>query len=233
MFELQPVLDAIVSLADEYTALAAIVTSTIAAWVLYGLLGTRYLDADDDFIERLRATLIPFLQRYALRSESLYVETRCRPREYVGYTTRTTDDVERTLQDSGFLRQPLASLHVDPDGREEVGSWSRPRRPLLPVEALARPLPAVGGILGRFVKSLDVILALRQTHVMLFVETVENGADRVHLFAHAEPNPVNPLVAYRHYRGRGFRPAPVMARRTLTAAGLDITPAGDWSHRHN
>lgn len=222
MFERQPLLDSVVSFVADNTRVSAIAVSTTVAWVVYGLLGKRYLGADDDFVEAIRAALIPVLQGYVSDRPSLFVESPSTPREYAGYTRHSTDEVERRLVEAGFLRQPLASLHVDPDGREEVGSWSRPRGPLLPVEAIARRLPATGGVLGRFVKSLDVILARRQTHVVLFVESRDDAPDLVHLFAHDEPNPVNPLTAYAHYRARGFRPAPDMARRELADADLRL-----------
>ena len=48
----------------------------------------------------------------------------------------------------------------------------------------------------------DALLARRQTHVMLF-----EADDGVDIYAHEEPNALNPLTAWRHYRGRGYDPA--------------------------
>jgi len=48
----------------------------------------------------------------------------------------------------------------------------------------------------------DALLARRQTHVILF-----EADDGVDIYAHEEPNALNPLTAWRHYRGRGYDPA--------------------------
>jgi len=46
------------------------------------------------------------------------------------------------------------------------------------------------------------LLARRQTHVIVF--EADNGVD---IYAHGEPNAINPLTAWKHYRGRGYDPA--------------------------
>ena len=65
------------------------------------------------------------------------------------------------------------------------------------------------------------LLARRQTHVILF--EADNGVD---IYAHEEPNALNPLTAWRHYRGVGYDPAAGVA---TVRAWLVMSDLWEWS----
>lgn len=211
--------DPVVQFASQHTAISAAIVAFVASWVLYGVLGKRALGADDDYWERIRAWVIPVLARLA-DARGLYVNTKMGRAELAGYVDMTEEQFERKLQDAGFLRQPLASMHRNVRGWKEDGSWSRTHGIMFPVARIVDVVPVAGGPVRRFVTALDTILARRQTHIVYF--TQQNGDEtRIWVYCHDEPNPINPLTAFQHYTGRGFRAAPQMARQAL--ATVDVT----------
>lgn len=198
----------------------AVLVAVTSAFIVYGVLGRRFLGAEADFWETLRATTITYLSKFAKRS-SLYVSTQTTMAEYAGETEMSEDSFERALQEAGFLRQPLASLHRNERNWSEDGSWAKPRGFIIPFRRLADSIPICGSIMRRLVTSLDSILAMRQTHVIFYTR---RDSDRciIYVYAHDEPNPMNPLTAASHYAGNGFKPAPEMARKELQAVGVRL-----------
>lgn len=208
-------------------AVAAPTVAFLAAYVLYGLLGKRLLGTDDDFWPRLRRPALRALHRLGQRY-GLYAVTTTHPPEVAGHARMDLGALERRLERAGYLRQPLSSLHETPSGQPEAGSWARPLAPWLPVEPLVRALPVVGGSLGRFVRALDDVLALRQRNVVLhIVGETPGGVDIVAVSAHDEPNPLNPLTALAHYRGTGLQPSPAAVMRDLRQVSVKLTLTGD------
>lgn len=212
------ILRPVVDFAASHTEITAIAVAFASSWFLYGVLGKRALGADDDYWEAIRAIVIPLLTK-AAQSRGLYVNTRVTNDEYVGFVKMGEDEFERRLQEAGFLRMPLASLHRNPDGWIEDGSWSKAHGYGWPVGKILEVVPIGGPIVRRFLSSLDTILALRQTHIITFTRE-EGGEQYIHVYSHEEPNPINPLTAFQHYTSVGFRAAPEMARRELETTGI-------------
>jgi len=61
----------------------------------------------------------------------------------------------------------------------------------------------IGQILGRFLAATGDVFARRQLHITIYTEEREGGT-RLHLYAHDEPNSLNPLTAWRHYVGKSW-----------------------------
>jgi len=218
------ILDAIARFiaSNEPTAAAAFVA--IAAFVLYGVLGRRYLGADDDFWTPVRRRVLPKLDELGTGA-GLYAESQRNTwREYAG--TAYVDDVdtfERHLEAMGYLRNPVAAYKYAPVGWKSNGSWARRfgymdgagRRLMGAFQGIRIPGPNwATTVLGRLLVGLSDILALRQRHLFFFARPAKDSIDAdmaIHVFAHDEPNSVNPLTAWAHYRG-----------------GVDGQPGGDW-----
>ena len=136
------------------------------------------------FWNPLRRVLVPVLDAVASRhlddrtgGAISYAQYELDNSEHVGRVEASVGEFERELYDGGFKRLPLAALKSLPDGRIERGSWAR----------------------------RDGLLAERQTHVMLFESpVVDSGVD---VYAHEEPNAINPATAWKHYQGIGYSPS--------------------------
>lgn len=214
--------------AADNTWLAATLVSTAAAYVLYIGLGPRHLGPDDDYWPVLRNRVVPWLDGIA-RRYGLYAETQSTHAEFAGRVSLEVDAVERALWDAGYHRQPLASLHESPDGRLEHGSWAKFYGPFHPASRWLRRLPVVGGLSSRVLRNLDNVLALKQTHAVLYSGMDASGR-YVDVYAHTEWNPLNPLGAALHYAGRGLSPAPARVREDLEAVGVDVAIPAKVGH---
>lgn len=160
-------------------AAAAVAVISLAAYIyapawLFG--------SNARFWNPLRRILVPALDHLldtrgdelGLPDDINYVEYELARSEYAARAETTVNDVGEALAEAGFRRMPLAALKSLPDGRVERASWAR----------------------------RDSLLASTQTHVMLF--DAPPGTPGVELYAHVEPNALNPLRAWAHYRGRGY-----------------------------
>lgn len=220
------IVDVLATFAAEHTAVSAAIVAWVFSWILYGFLGKQYLGADDDYWETIRARLLPIIDTIGKRY-GLYAETTTPRHEYAGFVTMPEDVFEKRLREAKYLRQPLASLHRNERGWKEDGSWGRPHGVLFPVALLLSKLPAVGGIPGRFLRAADTIFARRQTHIVFYTEQREDET-RIHVYCHDEANPLNPFTAFLHYTAVGFRAAPELAQKHLSAVGVPLhTPGGD------
>jgi hypothetical protein len=218
------VVDTLVPLIRDNLELSAAVVAWVASWILYGFLGKRHLGADDDYWEAIRARLLPVIDTIGQRY-GLYAETRVTRREYAGYVEMGEEVFEEKLRDAGYLRQPLASMHVNSLGWKEDGSWARAHGLMFPVALLVARIPAVGGPIGRFVSALDTIASTRQTHIMNYTERLGDGRVRTHIYCHDEANPVNPVFAFAHYTAIGWRASPDLAVKHLETVGVDVVEA--------
>jgi len=221
---LQPVLEW-AFMNPQYSAPVAVL---LASYILYGVLGKKYLGADDDYWETIRARLIPLISTIAKRSGG-YVYTVANDDEYAGFVKMEPDEFERRLEDAEYLRQVVASLHQN-EGQVEDGSWAKMYGPLYPVERIGAFLsrgkylrvPVLGPSLRRFTKALNTILAAKQRHVFFYVEETDNGT-RIHVYGHDEWNPINPFTAFLHYTGGGaFTPSPARVRRDLEDVDVEL-----------
>ena len=142
---------------------------------------------DAKFWNPLRRVIVPLLDRVAkthgndlgLPDDLDYTAYELARSEFAAQVDATAYEVGEALAAAGYRRMPLAALKTLPDGRVERASWAW----------------------------RDSLLASTQTHVMIF-EAPPNrgGASTVEVYAHVEPNALNPLRAWAHYRGRGYDP---------------------------
>lgn len=204
-----------------------------AAWVLYGVLGKGLLGADDDFWNQIRRAVLPTLDRIASVAPGFYARSRNERASLACIVTGDVDSVERDLMAQDFTRNPVASLKTNPAGWTEDASWARRyKSPRWAGTRLRRWADGVGriawplGVVGRLVQAVGDIVALRQVHATLYRDHDAPTA-RTLVYAHDEPNALNPLVAWRHYRGTdidthdGIR----AVRKALRRADADlITP---------
>jgi hypothetical protein len=139
---------------------------------------------DAKFWNPLRRVIVPLLDRIAkthgdelgLPDDLDYAAYELAQSEFAAQVEAGVDDVGEALAESGYTRMPLAALKSLPDGRIERASWAR----------------------------RDGLLASTQTHVMIF--EAPPASTGVEIYAHTEPNALNPLRAWAHYRGRGYDP---------------------------
>jgi hypothetical protein len=187
--------------------IAAPAAALLVSWLLYGILGKRFLGADDDFWPALRNRLLPVLDRLGATS-GLYVKHQQSQREFVGIVAMDEEAFERELEDAGFYRNPLAAVKRSPSGWKSDGSWARRYGRIRGLGELLRSVDVpvaglIGSMLGRFLAATGDVFARRQLHITIYTEEREGGT-RIHLFAHDEPNSLNPLTAWRHYVGKAW-----------------------------
>lgn len=202
---LNPVIDVIAS--NE--RIAAAVVAGLAAILLYGILGRRFLGADARFWTSLRRWALPRLDAFGSKT-GLYAEGSSNWNEYAGTLyAPSLAEVERHLEGLGYLRNPLAAYKTAPDGRQSVGSWAKR---FGYIDGTGRTLKALGDapdlipgtgfverLLGNLLIGISDILALRQRHPTLYVRDWGSGV-AVDVFVHDEPNSINPITAFQHYR---------------------------------
>lgn len=235
------IIDALAVLIWNNLELAAPIAAFVLYVGLYGVAGKRRLGADDDYWPRVRRTVLPVLDALGA-SAGLKATTRSRADEYLGYyeqdlTALTGDDdaidpFERQLERMTYLRNPAAALKRSPAGWKSDGSWARRYGVMMGVGDALRalgenrqPVPVdprwLAAILGRLLQGLGDMLALRQVHLTLYIERREADAvARIHVFAHDEPNALNPATALQHYLG-----VTQSARKGVRKAAADFAEA--------
>lgn len=153
------------------------------------------------FWNPLRRLLLPVVDRIAKRHISAvsggevdYAEYELGNAEYVGRVEASGRELEAEIYRLGYIRMVLAALKTLKDGRVERGSWAK----------------------------RDGWLARRQTHLIYF--PTPPGVDGVDVYAHEEPNAVNPLTAWAHYTAKGYDPAAGVetVRATLYESDLPL-----------
>ena len=172
------------SLTDTQIAQLAASAVAMIALLVYIRAPPWLFGPDARFWNPLRRLLVPLLDRIAkthgdelgLPDDLDYAAYELARSEFAARVEAGVDDVGEALANAGYRRMPLAALKTLPDGRIERASWAR----------------------------RDGLLASTQTHVMLF--EAPPGTTGVEIYAHVEPNALNPLQAWGHYRGRGYDP---------------------------
>jgi hypothetical protein len=231
---------AVVQILAAHPHAAAATVSWAASALLYGVLGRRYLTADDDFWPRLRRVLLPVLDRLAQGTPGLYATATTLDSEIVGFAVvDDVDSFERTLEAAGFTRNPLASYKTL-DGLQSDGSWAdrygTVAAGLLTSGRLLRlvhertsermsSVTWVSEVLGRLSEASGEIFARRQLHCWFFA--VEIGDHTVVLLAaHDEFNSLNPVTAFPHLSGVQMR-----RREGVTDLRERLDDEGEAIHR--
>lgn len=175
---------------DEF----GIVLGGITLVLAYLYVGKAFVGPDDNYWGPLRRTLLPHLDRI-LHEHGGYAVNKARGEEFVGVVDEPPERVERYLYRSGYLWNFAAGLKTNPDDRVEYSSWAK-RRVQRP--RLRRVLDALGGVpvLGVAPEIIESIVAWRQVHPSLFA--IDGGA-KTEVYAHEEPNAINPLLFIAHY----------------------------------
>lgn len=171
-----------------------IILGGLVLLAVYYWAGRRRLGPDDDWWSPLRRTVLPLLDRVLERAGG-YATSRLPRSQQVAIANATPERVERALWKQGYQWNFAASLKRDPGGRVEYSSWAKRqlRQPQLRrVFAALEGLPVLGGP----VELLEGALARRQVHAMLF----DTPAGTT-VYAHEEPNALNPLLFVSHYLG--------------------------------
>ena len=199
--------EVITDLIADNLKIAAPLAALLVSWLLYGILGKRVLGADDDYWPRIRNRLPPLLDRLGAMS-GLYAKHQQSEREFVGIVAMDEEAFERELEDAGFHRNPLAAVKRSPSGWKSDGSWARRYGRIRGLGEVLRSADVpvaglVGQMLGRFLAATGDVFARRQLHITIYTEEREGGT-RLHLYAHDEPNSLNPLTAWRHYVGEAW-----------------------------
>lgn len=173
-------------IAANQSQIAAVVAGA-SALLLYGVIGRRWLGADDTWWNALRRTLLPWLDE-RLENTDIYASYELRPREFVGTVDLSVAEVNEELERMGFDRNPIAAMKYAPDGRPERASWA------------LRDLPEYFDDLPPLAQSAVAALQEDQLHVMLF--TRPDG--RTDIAVHHEVSSINPRKAADHYEGDGY-----------------------------
>jgi len=199
----EPITDLIANNLEIAAPLAALFVS----WILYGILGKRFLGADDDYWPAIRNRLLPLLDRLGATS-GLYAKHQQSKAEFVGIVAMDEEAFEVELEDAGFYRNPLAAVKRSPSGWKSDGSWARRYGRIRGLGEFLRSIDVpfaglIGRMLGRFLAATGDVFARRQLHVTIYTEQ-RDGSTRLHLYAHDEPNSLNPLTAWRHYVGKAW-----------------------------
>ena len=187
--------------------IAAPLAALFVSWILYGVLGKRVLGADDDYWPMLRNLVLPVLDKLGATS-GLYAQGEVIQEEFVGVVHMPEDEFEQHLEDAGFYRNPLSAVKRSPNGWKSDGSWARRYGRLRWLSDALRSIDvpiagALGRMLGRFLQASGDILARRQTDVTMFTQD-RGDTPFIWVFAHDEPNSLNPLTAWRHYLAKSW-----------------------------
>jgi len=228
--------DRLLNLMASHPKVAAFFAAFLASWVLYGVLGKRLLGADNDFWPVLRSTLLPYLDSLAAGFPGFYAESHSPPADFVGIVSRDLDQLERDLEDLGYLRNPMAAYKTSPKGWQSDGSWARRYGTIQKAGDWLRKSDPSGGLLlrllrgqpirsllGRFCQAAGDILATRQVHITLYEDP--DVDDAVWVYAHDEPNSLNPITAWAHYRGMSQKSSEraTTVRNELESADLALS----------
>lgn len=184
----------------EVTSLqvAGIVSAGGVLLGLYYYAGTRALGPDDDYWGPIRRWILPRLDA-VLERYGGYATNQAPPDQLVGTVAAAPEDVEQYLYEQEYLWNFAAGLKTDPAGRTEYSSWAKRQVRQPQLRALLDRLENVR-VFGRRVALLEATIARRQVHATLFDL---DGSTSV--YAHEEPNAVNPLMFVTHYLGGRVR----------------------------
>jgi hypothetical protein len=164
--------------------------------LLYLYLGLSYFGADDDYWTPLRHAVLPHVDRVLGNClDGGYATSTQSAREYAATVQLTVDELEVVLEEHGGLRNIWAASMENQDGQKSAGTWTFRRVKLPVLRALLNALEKVP-LAADVLIIAEEIVAMRQVHLRLY----ERDDGTVDILAHEEPNSINPLTGYAHYR---------------------------------
>lgn len=224
-------LDPIMQFAAANPRLSAGVVALVASWVLYGVLGKRYLGADDDFWPRIRNTVLPILDQIGHRY-GFYAEGESTSAEFAGIVDMGEEQFEQAMVKAGYYRNPLAAVKDSPQGWDSDGSWAKRTGKIRGIGDRLRNygishIPFLETYLARFIQAAGDILAIYQIHLTIYTRQRQDGTQQVFVYAHHEFNSLNPITAWLHYTGVGLsaEKGVRLVRQDFQAAGIPIRQA--------
>lgn len=190
-------------------AIVAPIVSAVAVIALYHYLGSEYLGADENpFWNTVRKVLLSSGDSVVRTKLGIALTNPARDEESVGAIRRSSQEFAELLESNGYAQGVLSGLKyrppdIDPNKSNYVSYES-------------------GSMVFRESKS-DLVpdaLALRQVHVYWF----ENGNGNLDVYAHEEYSSLNPLVAWKHYRGvtQDAQKGTESLRKLLVAENVEI-----------
>lgn len=162
------------------------IVSALVVFILYHYIGREYLGAEENAIwNNVRRTLLSAGDSTVRKKTDFALTNSARDEELLGRVKLTSTEFAHVMQDAGYMQCILSGLKYRPQNINPNTSDQ--------VEFEA------GSMAYRESKSdlLPDALALRQVHVFWF----DNGDGSVDVYAHEEYSSLNPIVAWRHYRG--------------------------------
>jgi len=165
--------------------LAPIISGLVAV-ALYHYIGRDYLGAEENTIwNNFRKTLLSAGDSTVRKKTDFALTNAALDGELIGRVKLSSSEFAHVMQDAGYTQCILSGLKYRPQNINPNTSDQ--------VEFEA------GSMAYRESKSdlLPDALALRQVHVFWF----DNGDGTIDVYAHEEYSSLNPVVAWRHYRG--------------------------------
>jgi hypothetical protein len=164
------------------------IVSVVVVILLYNYLGRECLGADENqYWNTLRVSLLSAGDSRVRKKTNFALTNDASDHEFVGTVKKTSDHFAQLMENAGYLQCVLSGLkyrppNVNPNTSSQVRFEN-------------------GSMVFRESKSSLVpdTLAIRQVHVFWF----DNGDGSVDVYSHEEYSSLNPLVTWKHYRGRG------------------------------
>lgn len=193
----------------ELGAILAPAISAVGVLILYHYIGREYLGAEENaYWNAFRRALLSAGDSTVRQKTDFALTNAALDGELLGNVRLGSTEFAQVLEDAGAAQGILSGLkyrppNIDPNKSSQVE-----------YEA--------GSMVFRESKS-DVLpdaLALRQVHVFWF----DNGDGTLDVYAHEEYSSLNPLVAWRHYRGKtqDAELGKEETRKVLEAANVEI-----------
>lgn len=185
--------------------IAAASASLLSSWFLYGVLGKRYLGADDDYWPWIRGIVLPILDQIGSKY-GFYAAGPMGGNEFAGIVDMDPEQFERRLERMGYYRNPLSAYKESPQGWESDGSWAKRTGKMRGLGDRLRKkgldhVPILETYVARFLQAFGDVFAVYQIHITMF-----NREDGIHIYAHHEFNSLNPITAFPHYTAVKFNP---------------------------
>lgn len=186
--------------------LAPIISAAVVI-VLYHYLGSEYLGPEEAaYWNSFRRTVLSAGDSTVRKKTNFALTNPAHEGESFGSVKASKEEIAQALSDRGYVQSVLSGLKYRPtDINPNTSNQAEYES---------------GTMVYRESKSSIVpdALALYQTHIWWF----DNGDGSLDVYAHHEYSSLNPLVAWRHYRGvdQDYEKGKKLAKEDLERAGI-------------